>query len=194
MVKVKNYGQVLINGNGLFSKTIQMPTSFIDGNTYNKLNVNLPFSGNALSMTIVAVKLEIGDHQTLAHMDNAGNWVLNELPDFSEELLKCQRFLYVMNFRQLSAVALGYAYSAGIARFFIPFPVTMRDRPAFSYEGTFYIDGINNEVPRISRASYTTPHLAMLATTVVETAYTQYRPLLLVSENAGNKFIFSAEL
>lgn len=40
-------------------------------------------------ITIIAVKLEFGLEQTLAHRDSSGNWVLNEVPDYNEELLKC---------------------------------------------------------------------------------------------------------
>ena len=39
--------------------------------------------------TYIAAKLEIGTAQTLAHQEN-GVWVLNELPDYEEELVKCQ--------------------------------------------------------------------------------------------------------
>lgn len=39
--------------------------------------------------TYIAAKLEIGTEQTLAHPEN-GVWVLNELPDYEEELVKCQ--------------------------------------------------------------------------------------------------------
>lgn len=41
---------------------------------------------------IVALKLERGSKQTLAHQDESGNWVLNEIPDYGEQLLKCQRY------------------------------------------------------------------------------------------------------
>lgn len=41
---------------------------------------------------VVAVKLELGDHQTLAHQDADGNWVLNEIPDYVEQLMRCQRY------------------------------------------------------------------------------------------------------
>ena len=41
------------------------------------------------SLVMEAAKLEIGDTQTLAHQDENGNWVLNEIPDYNEELLKC---------------------------------------------------------------------------------------------------------
>lgn len=37
-----------------------------------------------------AVKLELGSYQTLAHQED-GQWVLNEIPDYVQELLKCQR-------------------------------------------------------------------------------------------------------
>lgn len=40
----------------------------------------------------IAAKLELGDHQTLAHQDTSGNWVLNEIPNYALELLKCQRY------------------------------------------------------------------------------------------------------
>lgn len=36
-----------------------------------------------------AAKLELGTEQTLAHQNADGNWVLNEIPDYNEELLKC---------------------------------------------------------------------------------------------------------
>lgn len=42
------------------------------------------------NITIIAVKLELGIGQTLAYQDSSGNWVLNEVPDYNEELLKCQ--------------------------------------------------------------------------------------------------------
>lgn len=34
--------------------------------------------------TIQAIKLELGDTQTLAHQDENGNWVLNEIPNYGE--------------------------------------------------------------------------------------------------------------
>ena len=40
---------------------------------------------------IVAMKVELGDTQTLAHQEN-GVWVLNEIPNFEQELARCQRY------------------------------------------------------------------------------------------------------
>lgn len=42
--------------------------------------------------TILAAKLELGPTQTLAHQDSAGNWVLNEVPDYGEQLRRCQMY------------------------------------------------------------------------------------------------------
>ena len=45
------------------------------------------------STTIIAVKLEIGDTQTLVHNEGTENepvWVLNELPNYQEQLIRCK--------------------------------------------------------------------------------------------------------
>lgn len=47
-------------------------------------------TGKTISM--IAVKLELGTQQTLAHQDADGNWVLNEIPDYGEQLARCQRY------------------------------------------------------------------------------------------------------
>lgn len=47
------------------------------------------------SATIVAVKLEVGSEQTLAHDEGSNgveNWKVNTIPDYTEELEKCQLF------------------------------------------------------------------------------------------------------
>lgn len=45
--------------------------------------------------TYKAAKLELGSQQTLAHQDADGNWVLNEVPDYGEQLRRCQRYCRV---------------------------------------------------------------------------------------------------
>ena len=42
--------------------------------------------------TYKAAKLELGAQQTLAHQDADGNWALNEIPDYGEQLARCQRY------------------------------------------------------------------------------------------------------
>ena len=53
--------------------------------------LELRFLGN-INETIKAVKLELGTQQTLAHQDTNGVWVLNEIPDYGEQLARCQRY------------------------------------------------------------------------------------------------------
>lgn len=52
-------------------------------------------SGNT-DITVSAVKLELGSQQTLAHQEN-GVWMLNEIPDYGEQLRKCQRYCVAFN-------------------------------------------------------------------------------------------------
>lgn len=47
--------------------------------------------GNLSNNPILAVKLELGSQQTLAHQEN-GAWVLNEIPNYGEQLMRCQRY------------------------------------------------------------------------------------------------------
>ncbi len=48
------------------------------------------------AINIIAVKLEYGNTQTLAHWDGS-KWVLNEMPNFADELHKCQRYFQLFS-------------------------------------------------------------------------------------------------
>lgn len=66
------------------------------------------FTLTATGQTIKAVKLELGSGQTLAHNEGTNAnpvWVLNEIPDYGEQLLRCQRYLQTLkhNLRLRSA-------------------------------------------------------------------------------------------
>lgn len=80
---------------------------------------------------LVAVKLELGSQQTLAHQEN-GVWVLNELPDYGEELSKCMRYLQVLSApydTSGNGVAIGYANNTVDLWVPIPLAVPMRISP-----------------------------------------------------------------
>ena len=57
------------------------------------------------SAVVSAMKLEVGDTSTLAHQetDEQGNvvWVLNEISNYGEELLKCQRYFQIFRTQNL---------------------------------------------------------------------------------------------
>lgn len=98
-------------------------------------NLQIVIMSNTANSSIedfLAAKLELGSQQTLAHQDADGNWILNEIPDYAEQLRRCQRY------RAERKTATGYvSYSSGGAVVISPmdgcsFPVTMRTTPSCS--------------------------------------------------------------
>ena len=88
---------------------------------------------NGTGQTFVAAKLELGTQQTLAHQDDNGVWVLNEIPDYGEQLRRCQRYLYAFNFEDWSSVGTYWGKgtnSTEIELYNLTFPVTMRVKPS----------------------------------------------------------------
>lgn len=81
-----------------------------------------------VTKTILAAKLEIGEGQSLAHLEN-GEWVLNEITDYFAELARCQRYF----------LSIGYSAANGFLtqnrsqlRLMIPTPVTLRGTPTIT--------------------------------------------------------------
>ncbi len=93
--------------------------------------VNFGFTGSTdNSATIIAAKLELGDTQTLAHKEN-GVWVLNEIPDYGEQLRRCQRY-YLKLEKNSVGVTSGIANIGGGLCYPIYFPTTMRTQPVIT--------------------------------------------------------------
>lgn len=84
-------------------------------------------------VNITAAKLELGPIQTLAHQEN-GVWVLNEIPNYALERVKCQRYQFdiIGNFiGPFNDIAIGTTNN-GIAEFIISLPTSMRARPSLN--------------------------------------------------------------
>lgn len=97
--------------------------------TYNSATKTVTVT--AAGKKIVAVKLELGSQQTLAHQVS-GAWVLNEMPDYGEELTKCMRYLQVIATpydTSGNGVAIGYANNTVDLWVPIPLAVPMRISP-----------------------------------------------------------------
>lgn len=97
--------------------------------TYNSATKTVTVTANGKKL--VAVKLEIGSQQTLAHQED-GVWVLNEIPDYGEELTKCMRYLQVLAApydTSGNGVAIGYANNTVDLWVPIPLAVPMRISP-----------------------------------------------------------------
>lgn len=80
------------------------------------------------NFSLKAIKLELGSTQTLAHQEN-GVWVLNEVPEYGDQLRRCQRYQFEVFNRtfagqgylaQVKAIDSTQAYGV------LPTPVTMR--------------------------------------------------------------------
>lgn len=110
------------------------------GLKYNGNNV-FEFAITSLDNTIVAAKLELGPFQTLAHKEGS-KWVLNEIPDYTTELKKCQRYQAVFilttwsNFPASGATGI----TKNGLRVAFTIPANMRRNPTVSFEGEIYAD------------------------------------------------------
>lgn len=78
--------------------------------------------------SLVAIKLELGSTQTLAHQDSNNNWVLNEIPDYAAQELRCMRYLlwHTETSKEMCAAMVG---STGRLYCSIPLSVPMRATP-----------------------------------------------------------------
>lgn len=81
-------GTTYIKGTGLYSATFTLPNSISQSGMVATFLLNEQNNINGY-VVIAAMKLELGDTQTLAHQDADGNWVLNEYPDYNEQLMRC---------------------------------------------------------------------------------------------------------
>lgn len=84
---------------------------------------------------ILATKLEPGSQQTLAHKEY-GEWVLNEIPKYGNQLAECQRyFVRIGSDSAYRIVGTGTAYDNSACGILVPLPVEMRTVPAVSLVG-----------------------------------------------------------
>ena len=96
--------------------------------------INIP----SASVDIVAIKVEYGTIQTLAHQEN-GVWVLNEVPDYGTELAKCQRYQVYIN-DLYSNIGTGFSHSGKAAYIMYNLP-NMRTKPTVSFQNLYMLSG-----------------------------------------------------
>lgn len=146
------------------------------------------------SESIYAVKLELGTEQTLAHQDANGNWVLNEIPDYGEQLRRCQR--YYQTFSENITVLFGNSGSSNGtgARLILPCQ-QMRTSPAVS---TFTVSvwgyGSTERTFTPSSAFVTAEGLSLYGgiSPAVETTTGAYAPI--IAQVRGSSLSASADL
>ena len=96
----------------------------------------------------VAVKLELGSQQTLAHQDANGNWVLNEIPDYGEQLARCQRYCLVIGNSGYSyeGAGVGTSFSDTGVEIMVPTPTPLRTKPVVTVTGQWLLRGTGKEI------------------------------------------------
>lgn len=97
----------LLSATGIITEVTANTVFASQGNTNNTRSVRLgytPANGVYVEFrvsageteTIKAIKLELGGTQTLARQEG-GVWVLNEIPDYAEQLARCQRYFQLFS-------------------------------------------------------------------------------------------------
>lgn len=192
-----NHGSVYINGDGLVSRTLTVNAANVAA--YSHLNFGFMLTTNqSASMTVVAVKMELGDTQTLAHLEN-GVWVLNELPNYQEQLARCQRHLYAMNTYGATDArfAMGQTVTGTTADFLIEPPVPMRTVPTLTTSGSLTVIRASNTYTAtyaIDSTGSTNDRILVVATKDSSTWTTSNPCELKADSDATARLIFSAEL
>lgn len=88
----------LLSGTWIVDNSVTADTMIAENETI--VLFRSPWAGNAWGVyfkaadDVLALKLELGSQQTLAHQEN-GAWVLNQIPDYGEQLSRCQRYYQV---------------------------------------------------------------------------------------------------
>jgi len=160
-------------------------------------------SESSFKVDIIAMKVELGDTQTLAHQVG-GEWVLNELPNYEEELRKCQHYLWIAYYNQIP-IAFGSVFSSTQIRFLLPTPVGMSTvkSPLASYPtmtisgGSFYIDVAGSTIiATTSNFSVRGCSDAGIFLVYTDSGFTAYNPAILRwnSSSTSDYIMFSAEL
>ena len=118
---------------GVLALTWDQPEEF--NSNYAYFRIHVPGSAK-----ILAAKLELGPTQSLAHQEN-GVWVMNAVPEYGEQLRRCQRYHYQVHYNQYETI--GFAYDGPEYAFIIlPLPTEMRgETPILKIIGDISIGG-----------------------------------------------------
>lgn len=115
----------------LYTKTATVSVASADIGIQD-ISYNQGLDDTGKYVEIKAMKLEVGTRQTLAHQEN-GAWVLNDIPNYEAEMIKCQPFLTTLSrYSAWRATSL----SANEIWFYVTVPSTMRSATPTLVNGT----------------------------------------------------------
>lgn len=99
--------------------------------------VSAGFAGSTDNVaTFIAIKLELGDTQTLAHKEN-GVWVLNEVPDYGEQLRRCQRYYRRWTGADNKPLGVAVRRESKLLELVFSLDTAMRVAPSLTFNGSF---------------------------------------------------------
>lgn len=143
--------------NGILNQAQSLFANSIIGMYIQKLAsalTQVEFNTAIDNVKVLAIKLELGTQQTLAHKEY-GEWVLNEIPKVGDQLAECQRYLFAA--RALSGFACigsGYISADGAeAIIVVPTPVSLRTFPVCAVNGTLRVDTSYGETVTVNSVS-----------------------------------------
>ena len=146
---------VTVNSTGLYTVTGTVRSDADDLRVAVASDTNQS-SGNYISMT--AIKLEIGETQTLAHLEGT-SVVLNELPNFADELARCKHFFERVK-GNLCTFANGFCTTTTAVRAIFDTAVDAVDastNPTVTLSGDLYIAYADHFGPSAVRVSALNP-------------------------------------
>lgn len=98
---------------------------------------NFGFTGSTdNSAIIIAIKLELGDTQTLAHKENE-KWVLNEIPDYGEQMRRCQRYYRRWTGADNKPLGVAVRRESKLLELVFSLDTAMRVSPSLTFNGSF---------------------------------------------------------
>ena len=186
-----NFASVKLGADKLYSVTMT-PKSNI-----TSMRCGIQGRNSSGSVKILAFKLELGDHQTLAHQDASGSWVLNDPPpDKTLELLKCMRYQQVFNWSPENfGMGYGYTTSTTTANAFLPGMPGMRAAPAISNtDGSNWDCTVNGKSVKITSVSIWFSGKYGIGIRVTGDFPSGAGHPLIINSNSANKVIFDANL
>jgi len=180
-------GNNIYSTTGTWSSTTRTSNVPIDTNidvTYGQGIVIVSFKSD--TSNIRAIKLEIGSTSTL-HLDTA--------PDYTTELLKCERFFWRMDM-PLSGCNIAFGYANNATNFYAPFntPIPMRATPTLTYSGTFAVKSGSQNTLSVSSISWVNNGAQYGTLKIISSGMTGDMFALLYSNSNNCYMDFDAEL
>lgn len=147
-IRFFNTGAITTQSSAFVSGLQLVSSTYTVKNGFEGVGFLVNNTTDAAAVKMIAAKLELGPHQTLAYQDTDENWILNDPPPkFGAELAECQR--YQINCNLLNSAyarfGIGIVRSSTYAYVQVPIPVTMRGKPTALIKENIFLLFENSE-------------------------------------------------